>query len=112
MRVEGEGASPCIFILQIFIEHKIFLLATTLPLRLGRTPMDECSAEIMCTSCPPFVGQRMELPTSTTLRVTIGPSASERGYTAITGTLDTIPIWGYHYLGNVVLVPIEAVVYL
>ena len=56
------------------------------PIHLGREPLDRCASRpVRCASCPPFVGARMDIMESSTLRVYIGPSAGERGYAGITG---------------------------
>ena len=71
---------------KISFNSLLLCIGSTPPIHLGRDPLDQCaSSPIMCARCDPFVGQRMELPEDTTLRVHIGPAAGERGYAGITG---------------------------
>ena len=76
----SEGVAMCLL-------YCMSPAAGSSPIHLGRTPDDECTTPITCTSCPPFEATSMELQENATLRVSIGPSGQERGYMAITGEL-------------------------
>ena len=77
-----------IFMCIATILHSLFCcvnLANTLPIHLGRQPEDECTSSISCSSCPVFEDILVSFPDDATLRVNIGPSGQDTGYTGITG---------------------------
>ena len=64
----------------------VLLAADTPPIHLGREAEDECGDTLLtCEACDPFEEQSLTRRENTTFRFTIGPAASQRGYTAITG---------------------------
>ncbi|XP_064398268.1 protein Skeletor, isoforms B/C-like isoform X4 [Halichondria panicea] len=82
--------------------HFLRAQATDSPLHLGRTPLDSCgTTPISCTTCSPYVGQRIIARDNTTFRAVIGPSGNNRGYTSIAG----LPSWGIAWYLNGILIP-------